>query len=72
MQTALPVVVALTASRGGQTVGLSGLMAPENRLSTLLPMATVAVTGLINLFVLRPMTVNVMRERKAQGEFIVH
>lgn len=69
MQTALPVVVALTASRGGQTVGLSGLTAPEHRFSTLLPLATVAVTGLINLFVLRPMTINVMRERKAQGEF---
>ncbi|KAJ5601384.1 hypothetical protein N7510_010918 [Penicillium lagena] len=66
MQTALPVVVALTASRGGQAVGLSGLTAPEHRFSTLLPMATVAVTGLINLFVLRPMTINVMRERKAQ------
>lgn len=62
------MVVALTASRGGQALGLSGLMAPENRLNTLLPMATVAVTGLVNMFVLRPITVNVMRERKHQGE----
>ena len=68
MQTALPVVVALTASRGGQALGLSGLVAPENRLNTFLPMATVAVTGLINMFVLRPLTVNIMRERKHQGE----
>lgn len=67
MQTALPVAVALTASRGGQALGLSGLTAPETRLNTLLPMATVAVTGLINLFVLRPLTVNIMRERKHQG-----
>ncbi|KAJ5693091.1 hypothetical protein N7462_002514 [Penicillium macrosclerotiorum] len=66
LQTALPVVVALTASRGGQTLGLSGLTSSENRLSTLLPMATVALTGLINLFVLRPLTVKVMRERKHQ------
>ncbi|CAG8312079.1 unnamed protein product [Penicillium salamii] len=66
LQTALPVVVALTASRGGQALGLSGLVAPENRLNTLLPMATVAVTGLVNMFVLRPITVNVMRERKHQ------
>ncbi|KAJ5235348.1 uncharacterized protein N7469_004516 [Penicillium citrinum] len=66
MQTALPVVVALTASRGGQALGLSGLVAPENRLNTFLPMATVAVTGLINMFVLRPLTVNIMRERKHQ------
>ncbi|KAJ5390055.1 uncharacterized protein N7496_001123 [Penicillium cataractarum] len=66
MQTALPVVVALTASRGGQALGLSGLIAPENRYNTLLPMATVAITGLINLFVLRPLTVKTMRERKHQ------
>ncbi|KAJ5095664.1 hypothetical protein NUU61_005020 [Penicillium alfredii] len=66
MQTALPVVVGLTASRGGQALGLSGLTAPENCCSTLLPMATVAVTGLVNLFVLRPLTTNVMRERKHQ------
>lgn len=61
-------MVALTASRGGQALGLSGLVAPENRLNTLLPMATVAVTGLVNMFVLRPITVNVMRERKHQGK----
>ncbi|OOQ83060.1 hypothetical protein PEBR_38474 [Penicillium brasilianum] len=66
MQTALPVVVALTASRGGQALGLSGLAAPENRYNTLLPLATVAITGLINMFVLRPLTVKTMRERKHQ------
>ncbi|KAJ5212172.1 uncharacterized protein N7498_003818 [Penicillium cinerascens] len=66
LQTALPVAVALTASRGGQALGLSGLVAPENRLNTLLPMATVALTGLINLFVLRPLTTKIMRERKHQ------
>lgn len=67
MQTALPLVVALTASRGGQALGISGLLAPENRYNTLLPMATVAITGLINMFVLRPLTVKTMRERKHQG-----
>ncbi|OQD77587.1 hypothetical protein PENDEC_c002G01178 [Penicillium decumbens] len=66
LQTALPVAVALTASRGGQALGLSGLADPENRLNTLLPMATVALTGLINLVVLRPLTTNIMRERKHQ------
>jgi hypothetical protein len=65
------VVVALTASRGGQALGLSGLTAPENRLNTFLPMATVAVTGLVNMFVLRPITVNVMRERKHQGKLTI-
>ncbi|KAJ5198789.1 uncharacterized protein N7459_008652 [Penicillium hispanicum] len=66
MQSALPVVVALTASRGGQALGISGLAAPENRYTTLLPMATVAVTGLINQIVLRPLTMKIMRERKHQ------
>ncbi|KAJ5429845.1 hypothetical protein N7491_006861, partial [Penicillium cf. griseofulvum] len=66
LQTALPVVVALTASRGGQVLGLSGLAAPENRLDTLLPLSTVAVTGLVNMFVLRPLTTRVMHERKHQ------
>ena len=60
--------MALTASRGGQALGLSGLMAPENRYSILLPMATVAITGLLNQVVLRPLTTKIMRERKHQGE----
>lgn len=34
-------------------------------------MATVAVTGLVNMFVLRPITVNVMRERKHQGKLTI-
>lgn len=68
MQAALPVAVALTASKGGSVLGLSGLIAPENRLNTLLPLTTVAVTGLINQFILLPLTVNIMRERKHQGE----
>ncbi|BCR85369.1 DUF4149 domain-containing protein [Aspergillus chevalieri] len=67
LQSALPVVVALTASKGSQALGISGLLAPENRLNTLLPMATAVVTGLANQFILRPLTVNVMRERKKQG-----
>ncbi|RAH64098.1 DUF4149 domain-containing protein [Aspergillus aculeatinus CBS 121060] len=65
LQSALPVVVALTASRAGQLHGVSGLLEPENR-GTLLSMATVAIASFVNLTVLRPMTVNVMRERKHQ------
>ena len=69
LQTALPVAVALTASKGGSVLGLSGLASPENRLNTLLPMATVALTGLINQVVLRPLTIKIMQERKHQGEY---
>ncbi|PLN75437.1 hypothetical protein BDW42DRAFT_180694 [Aspergillus taichungensis] len=66
IQSALPVVVALTASRNGQSLGISGLLAPENRYNTLFPMVTVMVTGLLNQFVLRPLTIGIMRERKHQ------
>lgn len=67
LQSALPVVIALTSSKGGQLNGLSGLLAPENRFGTLLPLATVAVSGLINQVILRPLTVQTMNERKHQG-----
>ncbi|KAL4944788.1 hypothetical protein BDV06DRAFT_72668 [Aspergillus oleicola] len=67
LQTALPVVVALTASRtGGQPLGVSGLLESENHFKVLLPLATAFVTGLINFGVLRKMTVDTMRERKHQ------
>ncbi|RDW57522.1 DUF4149 domain-containing protein [Aspergillus mulundensis] len=66
LQTALPVVVALTASRADQPLGVSGLLAPENKYSVLLPLATAFVTGLVNFGVLRKLTVDTMRERKHQ------
>lgn len=63
------MAIALTASKGGQALGISGLVAPENRYSTLVPLATIAVTGLINNVVLRPLTIKIMRERKHQGMY---
>lgn len=71
LQTALPVAVALTASAGGNVLGLSGLMAPENRYNTTLPLAAVAIAGLVNNVVLRPLTVKIMRERKHQGTYFM-
>lgn len=71
LQTALPVAVALTASAGGNALGLSGLMAPENRYNTTLPLAVVAIAGLVNNVVLRPLTVKTMRERKHQGTYFM-
>ncbi|KAL3474172.1 hypothetical protein BJX99DRAFT_271847 [Aspergillus californicus] len=66
IQTALPVVVALTASRADQPLGISGLLESENQFKTLLPMAAAFITGLVNFAILRPMTINTMRERKHQ------
>ncbi|KAI9367258.1 hypothetical protein BJX61DRAFT_529408 [Aspergillus egyptiacus] len=66
LQTALPVALALTASRADKPLGIAGLLEPESRVKVLFPLATAFVTGLINLVVLRPLTVNTMRERKHQ------
>ncbi|KAJ9207366.1 hypothetical protein DTO164E3_640 [Paecilomyces variotii] len=71
LQTALPVVAALTypgekTLLGNGPSSLAGVLAPENRLSTLLPLATVFITGLTNLAFLGPQTVNIMEERKKQ------
>ncbi|KAL2223141.1 hypothetical protein M432DRAFT_39075 [Thermoascus aurantiacus ATCC 26904] len=71
LQTALPIVAALTfpGERNVFGVGpssISGVLAPENRYTTLLPLATVFVTGITNLLVLGPKTVKVMEERKQQ------
>ncbi|KAL4741321.1 hypothetical protein BDV11DRAFT_71717 [Aspergillus similis] len=70
LQTALPVVVALTASRAGQPLGISGLLERENQVSVLFPLAMAFVTGLVNFGVLRKLTVDTMRERKHQGMYM--
>lgn len=70
LQSGLPLIVALTSSKNGQISGLSDLLAPENH-CTLIPLATTMVTGLLNMFVLRPITMKVMRERKHQGMLII-
>lgn len=64
LQTALPVVIALTApsSQGGVT----GVLHADNRYSTLFPLATAFVAGVINLLVMHPLVTKTMRERKAQ------
>ena len=73
MQTALPVILALTypgeASPLGRIVpsGLRGFLAEDNRWSAAVPIATMFAAGLINLVWLGPMTTKVMRERKNQG-----
>jgi Domain of unknown function (DUF4149) len=71
MQTALPVVLALTypGSRSplGPSSSISGVMADSNRFSVLVPIATMFITGLTNITYLGPQTSKLMRERKVQG-----
>ncbi|PGH15991.1 hypothetical protein AJ80_05367 [Polytolypa hystricis UAMH7299] len=70
LQAGLPVVLALTYP-GEKTIagvgpsGLSGVVA-DGHLSTLLPIATVFISGLANRFVIGPQTTKVMRERRHQ------
>jgi len=74
LQTALPVVMALTypgtqSPLGSSPSGPSGFFAKENRLSVLAPITTIFAMNLTNLLVLGPATTRIMRERKRQGMF---
>ncbi|KAK4985173.1 hypothetical protein LTR50_006118 [Elasticomyces elasticus] len=75
MQTALPVVLALTypgekAAGIGSLLrtneGFGGLLAEQNRWSVMVPVATMFATSLANLVAVGPATTRVMRERKHQ------
>jgi len=65
MQTALPVVLALTFPGGG----LAGVLEASNRSSALVPIATMFATALANLAVVGPATTKCMEQRKMQGLF---
>jgi hypothetical protein len=73
MQTALPVVVALTYPAtaslfGDKASGIAGVLDVSNRWNVLAPIATVFLSGLANLAVVGPATTKCMDERKVQGE----
>ena len=80
LQTALPVVLALTwpgervASLGNGEArsqsGWRGIVQGGNGWDLLLPIAVMFGTNLLNLVVLGPATTKVMKERRHQGEFI--
>jgi len=73
LQTALPVVLALTYPGSHQTLasssipsGLGGVLAESNRVSVLLPLTTIFATSVANLLLVGPATTKIMRERKHQ------
>jgi len=73
MQTALPVVLALTfpgtsLAVGRTDSGFGGTMQERNRYSVLIPLGAMFLTGLVNLVYFGPATTSVMRERKHQGK----
>lgn len=70
MQTAIPIVLALTFPGNhlsGIPSGIYGVLDQSNRCSSLLPIAAMFATGLANLAVLLPATLKVMKARQAQG-----
>jgi hypothetical protein len=67
IQTAAPVVLALTHPDNGGLINLSGVLEPANKWVALVPIATMLVTGFLNLAVLLPATGKIMERRRAQG-----
>ena len=67
IQSALPVVMAITYPGLQTPSGLAGLLARENRFSALVPIVTMFALNITNLLVVGPATTKVMRERKHQG-----
>jgi len=68
LQTAAPVVLALTHPNNGGLLNISGIMEPANKWGALVPIATMFVTGLLNLAALLPATGRVKERRRAQGK----
>lgn len=71
MQTALPVVLALTFPGERTAIGrvqssISGVLEPSSRLHVLTPLAIMCLTGLANMVYIGPKTTQIMRERKHQ------
>lgn len=71
MQTALPIVLALTfpserTAVGNSASGFAGILEPANRLHVLTPISIIFVSGLLNAAWIGPLTTKTMRERKHQ------
>lgn len=75
MQTALPIILALTYPGArtplGAASGLGGTFAKTNQWSTLVPMLMIFGTSLANLLVVGPATTKIMHERKHQGALVM-
>ena len=72
MQTALPIILALTYP-GERTAiafrpsSFPGVFEQQNRLHVLTPLLTMFVTSFANLMAVGPATTQIMKERKHQG-----
>ncbi|KAI1170731.1 hypothetical protein F4777DRAFT_568190 [Nemania sp. FL0916] len=66
IQTAAPIVLALTYPGGVLPQGISGVLHPTNRWGVLVPLTTAFVTGLTNLVYFLPETNKVTAQRRHQ------
>ncbi len=74
LQVALPAILALTFP--GSTLlatpnGISTLFHESNRWGSLVPIATMFLSGALNLVVLLPASKEVMKQRQGQGSYTV-
>ena len=70
IQTAVPVILALTYPSNalfGVPAGVAGVLHETGRWTSLAPLSTIFITGLVNLVVLLPLVNKVMKERRGQG-----
>lgn len=70
VQTALPVVLALTYPGSlllGTPSSIQGTIADVNRWTVLVPLGTMFLSGLVNMLYVGPETTRIMKERKHQG-----
>lgn len=76
LQTAAPVVLAITHPGNSSLLSLDGLLSSENKWTALAPIATMFTTAVVNLVVLLPATTDIMAKRRLQGKealsLIVH
>ena len=68
LQTAAPVVLAITHPGNVSLLSFDGLLATANRWTALVPIATMFTSALLNLVVLLPATTDVMAKRRLQGK----
>ncbi|KFA62658.1 hypothetical protein S40285_07847 [Stachybotrys chlorohalonatus IBT 40285] len=69
LQAALPALLALTfpgSTLLGVPSSVTGLLDPAFRWSSLVPIVTAFATGLLNLVVLLPWTLQIMKDRRGQ------
>jgi len=75
LQSVLPLIMVATYPGekllgARENTGYNGVMAESNRWTVLVPIATMVITSVVNLFLVGPATTKTMKERHHQGMLI--